>query len=86
LRGFKPNKVYRFYCVRVSEQGLYPRSVDITCVDGMYRYNLQTNIEQRFMKETSIKVIQNRKNRFTNESKACLSGLTKPIPLKHKNN
>ncbi|CAF1023509.1 unnamed protein product [Adineta ricciae] len=33
LRGFKPNNVYRFYCVRVSEQGLYSRSIDIACVD-----------------------------------------------------
>ncbi|UJR28562.1 hypothetical protein I4U23_009795 [Adineta vaga] len=33
LRGFKPNKVYRFYCVRVSEQGIYSRSVDIKCAD-----------------------------------------------------
>ncbi|CAF0830837.1 unnamed protein product [Adineta steineri] len=33
LRGFKPNKVYRFYCVRISDQGLYSRSVDITCTD-----------------------------------------------------
>ncbi|CAF1140999.1 unnamed protein product, partial [Rotaria sordida] len=33
LRGFKLNQTYRFYCVRVSEQGVYSRSVDITCVD-----------------------------------------------------
>ncbi|CAF3221282.1 unnamed protein product [Rotaria socialis] len=33
LRGFKPDKSYRFYCVRVSEQGIYSRSVDIICVD-----------------------------------------------------
>ncbi|CAF1068038.1 unnamed protein product [Adineta steineri] len=32
LRGFKSDKVYRFYCVRVSEQGIYSRSVEITCV------------------------------------------------------
>jgi hypothetical protein len=36
LRGFKPSNIYRFYCVRVSEQGIYSRSVDITCVDCMY--------------------------------------------------
>ncbi|CAF5114307.1 unnamed protein product, partial [Rotaria sp. Silwood1] len=33
LRGFKAHQIYRFYCVRVSEQGIYSRSVDITCVD-----------------------------------------------------
>ncbi|CAF0895692.1 unnamed protein product [Adineta ricciae] len=33
LRGFKPNNVYRFYCVRVSEQGIYSRPVDIKCVN-----------------------------------------------------
>ncbi len=43
LRGFKPNNVYRFYCVRVSEQGLYSRSVDITCVKGMCHKSLQNN-------------------------------------------
>ncbi|CAF4449669.1 unnamed protein product, partial [Adineta steineri] len=32
LRGFKSDKVYRFYCVRVSEQGIYSRSVEIICV------------------------------------------------------
>lgn len=35
LRGFKPNNVYRFYCVRVSDRGLYSRSIDITCVNSM---------------------------------------------------
>ena len=35
VRGFQPTKVYRFYCVRISEKGLYPRSVDVTCADGM---------------------------------------------------
>ena len=41
LRGFKPKHVYRFYCVRVSENGLYSRSIDITCVDGAYHKNVR---------------------------------------------
>ncbi|CAF4523047.1 unnamed protein product [Rotaria sp. Silwood1] len=34
LGGFKPNKNYRFYCVRVSDHGLYSHSIVITCVDA----------------------------------------------------
>ncbi|CAF3375104.1 unnamed protein product [Rotaria socialis] len=33
LRGFKPKHVYRFYCVRVSDHGLYSHSIDIRCVN-----------------------------------------------------
>ncbi|CAF4671196.1 unnamed protein product, partial [Rotaria sp. Silwood2] len=32
LQGFKPNNNYRFYCVRVSDHGLYSHSIVITCV------------------------------------------------------
>ena len=37
LSGFEPNKVYRFYCVCVSDRGLYSKGVDITCANGMYQ-------------------------------------------------
>lgn len=35
LEGFQPEKTYRFYCVRVSEEGVYSNSIDITCANGM---------------------------------------------------
>ena len=39
LRGFKPDNIYRFYCVRASEQGIYSRSIDINCDASMYNMN-----------------------------------------------
>jgi hypothetical protein len=55
VRGFRPNRAYRFYCVRVSEQGIYARSVEITCVDSMYRADGWTTVHMnRWLVSSSI--------------------------------
>ena len=48
VRGFKAGKIYRFYCVRASEQGLYSRSIDVTCVDSKFAIE-RKNISIKFV-------------------------------------
>lgn len=48
LRDFKPNQVYRFYCVRVSDKGLYTRSVDITCANGIIDHDVLNEKRNEF--------------------------------------